>query len=264
MKIGVCGAGGRMGAAILNIMFEKGHIPAAAFDAPGSPFISKSTADIVKTGSDHCTISSINSGDIKKTEGIIDFSSPSATFELIEIMAPLGIPLVIGTTGFTDQEFENLQKASSEMPVLFSPNMSLAVNLLFKLTEIASSSLNMDYDVEIFEAHHKFKKDAPSGTARKLIEVVKKNMPGLANAKEVHGREGIVGERGDCEIGVHAMRGGSIVGEHTVFFTSADERIELTHRAATRDTFARGAVTAMEFLKNKPAGFYNMFDVLGL
>ena len=264
MKIGICGAGGRMGAAVLNVMFEKGHIPAAAFDAPGSPFISKSTADIVKLGNEHCTISNMNSDDIKKTEGIIDFSSPSATFELIKIMAPLGIPLVIGTTGFTEPEIEKLKIASAGMPILFSPNMSLAVNLLFKLTEMASLSLNTDYDVEIFEAHHKFKKDSPSGTARKLIEVVKKNMPGLANAKEVYGREGIVGERGPCEIGVHAMRGGSIVGEHTVFLTSADERIELTHRAATRDTFARGAVTAMEFMKSKPAGFYNMFDVLGL
>jgi len=264
MKIGICGAGGRMGAAILNIMIEKGHVPAAAFDGPGSRFLSKSTADIVAAGDQHCPISLINSDDIKKTEGIIDFSSPAATFELIKVMAPLGIPLVIGTTGFTDRELEDLQKASTEMPLLFSPNMSLAVNLLFKLTEMASSSLNMDYDVEIFEAHHKFKKDAPSGTARKLIEVIKMNMPGLANAREVHGRDGIVGERGECEIGVHAMRGGSIVGEHTVFFTSADERIELTHRAASRDTFARGAVTAMEFMKGKPAGFYNMFDVLGL
>lgn len=264
MKIGICGAGGRMAAAVLNIMVEKGHVPAAAFDAPDSPFISKSTADIVKSGNEHCTISTINSDDIKKTGGIIDFSSPSATFELVKIMSPMGIPLVIGTTGFTETEIEKLKIASAEMPILFSPNMSLAVNLLFKLTEMASLSLNMDYDVEIFEAHHKFKKDAPSGTARKLVELVKENMPGLANAKEVHGREGIVGERGPCEIGVHAMRGGNIVGEHTVFFTSADERIELTHRAATRDTFARGAVTAMEFMKSKPAGFYNMFDVLGL
>lgn len=264
MKIGICGAGGRMGAAILNIMAEKGHVPAAAFDGSGSRFLSKSTSEIVAAGNEHCSVSLINSDDIKKTEGIIDFSSPAATFKLIELMAPLGIPLVIGTTGFTEAEIKKLEAASVDMPILFSPNMSLAVNLLFKLTEMASSSLNMDYDVEIFEAHHKFKKDAPSGTAGKLIEVVKKNMPGLANAREVHGRDGIVGERGECEIGVHAMRGGSIVGEHTVFFISADERIELTHRAASRDTFARGAVTAMEYMKGKPAGFYNMFDVLGL
>ena len=263
MKIGLCGAGGRMGAAILNIMIEKGHTPAAAFDAPGSPFLSKSIAEIVKSADTSCIISTMNSDDIKKTEGIIDFSTPSATFDLIKIMAPLGKPLVIGTTGFTESEIEKLETAAADMPILFSPNMSLAVNLLFKLTEVASRSLNMDYDVEIFEAHHKFKKDSPSGTARKLIDVVKANLPGLAEAKEVHGREGIVGERSACEIGVHAMRGGNIVGEHTVFFTSAEERIELTHRAATRDTFARGAVTAMEFMEGKSAGFYNMFDVLG-
>jgi len=141
--------------------------------------------------------------------------------------------------------------------------MSLGVNLLFKLTEIASMALTTDYDVEIFEAHHRFKKDAPSGTAKKLLEIVKENMKGLSDAADINGREGITGERTSNEIGIHAMRGGNIIGEHTVFYTGLDDRIELTHRAASRDVFARGAVSAFEFLNGKAPGFYTMYDVLG-
>ena len=141
--------------------------------------------------------------------------------------------------------------------------MSLGVNLLFKLTELASSAMTTDYDVEIFESHHRFKKDAPSGTAKRLLEVVKENMKGLSSAQTVNGRQGITGERTSNEIGMHAMRGGNIIGEHTVFFVGMDERIELTHRAANREAFASGAVPAMEFLKGKGPGLYSMYDVLG-
>jgi 4-hydroxy-tetrahydrodipicolinate reductase len=137
------------------------------------------------------------------------------------------------------------------------------VNLLFKLTEVAAGALSPDYDVEIFEAHHRFKKDAPSGTAKHLLEIVRAGMKGLGGAKEVTGRSGMAGERTRNEIGILAMRGGDIVGEHTVYFSGIGERIELTHRAGSRETLAKGAVAALEFLAGKSAGLYSMYDVLG-
>jgi len=182
---------------------------------------------------------------------------------LLEEACAAGKPLVIGTTGFSDDQKKSIENASRQIPVLFSPNMSVGVNLLFKLTETAARALNTEYDVEIFEAHHRFKKDAPSGTARRLLEIVRENMGGLEKAKEVPGRDGIVGERSKNEIGILAMRGGDIVGEHTVFFTTFGERIELTHRATSREILSSGAVTAMEFLAGRPAGLYTMYDVLG-
>lgn len=263
MNTGICGISGRMGTAILRILTEKGHSLTGAYDAPDSGFISQNAMTLVNDSLADCVISVSDELSIAKTDGVIDFSAPAATMKLLQQAIAAGKPLVIGTTGFNAAEIDAIRDASTSIPVLFSPNMSLGVNLLFKLTELAASALSTDYDVEIFEAHHRFKKDAPSGTAKRLLEVVKENMKGLADAKTVHGREGITGERTSKEIGMHAMRGGNIIGEHTVFFTGLEERIELTHRAAGREAFARGAVTAAEFLKGKTAGLYSMYDVLG-
>lgn len=263
MKFGICGTSGRMGNAILRIMVENGHSLGAAFDADNSPNISKNAREIVNSPFADCMIRSLNAEDLKNIDCIIDFSSPAATLKLIDLMKDIKKPVVIGTTGFTAEEAERIKSASSSFPVILSPNMSLGVNLLFKLTEIASKALSTDYDVEIFEAHHRFKKDAPSGTAKRLLDEVKNNMKGLSAARDVNGREGITGERTSNEIGMHAMRGGSIVGEHTVFYVGMDDRIELTHRASSRDVFARGAVSAAEFLTGKTPGLYTMYDVLG-
>ncbi|HOV07739.1 MAG: 4-hydroxy-tetrahydrodipicolinate reductase [Spirochaetes bacterium ADurb.Bin218] len=263
MNIGICGISGRMGHAILRIMVERGHRLSAAFDATTSPLIGKNAKEIVNSPLADCQVKAITSEALEGTDCIIDFSAPGATLNLAEILKDKRIPLVIGTTGFTVEEAEKIRQYSQYIPVILSPNMSLGVNLLFKLTEIASKALTIDYDVEIFEAHHRFKKDAPSGTAKRLLEEVRKNMKGLSDAREVDGREGITGERSSNEIGMHALRGGNIIGEHTVFFVGMDDRIELTHRAASRDVFARGAVAAAEFLAGKSAGFYTMYDVLG-
>jgi 4-hydroxy-tetrahydrodipicolinate reductase len=263
MNIGICGIGGRMGNAILRIMTERGHNLTAAFDAAGSPLIDKNAHELVNSPQADCVISVINKDALQGIDGVIDFSGPAATIKLIRILAELKKPVVIGTTGFSDADIAEIRSYSEIIPVIHSPNMSLGVNLLFKLTEIASMALTTDYDVEIFEAHHRFKKDAPSGTAKRLLEIVKENMKGLSDAAEINGREGITGERTNNEIGMHAMRGGNIIGEHTVFYTGLDDRIELTHRAASRDVFARGAVSAMEYLHNRAPGFYTMYDVLG-
>ncbi|HPC42268.1 MAG TPA: 4-hydroxy-tetrahydrodipicolinate reductase [Spirochaetota bacterium] len=264
MKIGICGICGRMGVSVLKIMLERRHVLAAAFDHVGAPRFGDDAGRLVGGEGLNVTITAINRDDVRKADGIIDFSAPAASMRLIEEALSAGKPLVIGTTGLSDDQKKEIEKASRRIPVLFSPNMSVGVNLLFKLTETAARALNTDYDVEIFEAHHRFKKDAPSGTARRLLEIVRENMGGLEDAKEVPGRDGIVGERTKNEIGILAMRGGDIVGEHTVFFTTFGERIELTHRATSREILSSGAVTAMEFLAGKPAGLYTMYDVLGL
>lgn len=263
MNIGICGIGGRMGSSILRIAIERGHKLGAAFDAEGSPLINKNAKELINDPSADCVISGIDPGMLKGVDGVIDFSGTSASMKLIRILTELKIPVVIGTTGFSDEDVAEIRSCSEEIPVIHSPNMSLGVNLLFKLTEIASMALTTDYDVEIFEAHHRFKKDAPSGTAKRLLEIVKENMNGLSDAADINGRKGISGERTNNEIGMHAMRGGNIVGEHTVFYTGLNDRIELTHRAASRDVFAGGAVSAVEYLYKKTPGFYTMYDVLG-
>ncbi|HNW29902.1 MAG TPA: 4-hydroxy-tetrahydrodipicolinate reductase [Spirochaetota bacterium] len=263
MRIGICGICGRMGVSVLKIMLERRHVLAAAFDHEGAPRFGGDAGMLVGSEGLNVTITAINQDDILKADGIIDFSAPAASMRLLEEACAAGKPLVIGTTGFSDDQKKSIENASRQIPVLFSPNMSVGVNLLFKLTETAARALNTEYDVEIFEAHHRFKKDAPSGTARRLLEIVRENMGGLEKAKEVPGRDGIVGERSKNEIGILAMRGGDIVGEHTVFFTTFGERIELTHRATSREILSSGAVTAMEFLAGRPAGLYTMYDVLG-
>jgi 4-hydroxy-tetrahydrodipicolinate reductase len=263
MKIGVCGICGRMGVAVLQTLLDRGHALAAAFDHDGARGFGSDAGELIHEGPMNITVAAINAADVGVSDGIIDFSSPAASMRLLETARAAGKPLVIGTTGFSADEKSGIERAARGIPILFSPNMSLGVNLLFKLTEVASRALSVDYDVEIFEAHHRFKKDAPSGTAKQLLEIVKNGMRDLKGAKEVTGREGITGERTKNEIGILAMRGGDIVGEHTVYFTTIGERIELTHRATSRETLAKGAVTAMEYLSGKPAGLYTMYDVLG-
>jgi 4-hydroxy-tetrahydrodipicolinate reductase len=264
MNIGICGICGRMGMEILPLLLEKGHSLAAAFDSESSPHFGKSAGTLIHKDRLDVIIGSLNRGDVAGTEGIMDFSAPSATMKLLDLALSETKPLVIGTTGFSEAELKRIESASKKIPVLLSPNMSEGVNLLFKLTEIAARALQSGFDVEIFEAHHRHKKDAPSGTARRLIDIVKENMRGLSGGIEKNGRHGITGERRDDEIGVLALRGGDIVGEHTVFFCADGQRIELTHRATSRNILAAGAVRAMEFLYGKGAGLYSMFDVLGL
>ncbi len=264
MKIGICGICGRMGVSVLKVLTGRGHSLGAAFDHDGAPSFGCDAGTLVQAEKMHVTVAGINADDVARTDGIIDFSSPAATARLIGFALEKKKPLVIGTTGLSDDGKREITRASKEIPVIFSPNMSLGVNILFKLTEIASRALTNEYDVEILEMHHRFKKDAPSGTANRLLEIVRESMRDMDGAKVVTGREGIIGERTKNEIGVLSMRGGDIVGEHTVFFTAMGERIELSHRASSRDILARGAVTAMEFLAGKPAGLYSMYDVLGL
>jgi 4-hydroxy-tetrahydrodipicolinate reductase len=253
-----------MGTAIMRILVERGHAVAAAFDAPSAPSAGKDVGTLIGGDVTGVTVAAINEAEMARVEAVIDFSAPSATMQLLPLVVALGKPLVVGTTGFSHEQRRRFDEAARSIPLIVSPNMSVGVNVLFRLTEMAARVLGEDYDVEVFEAHHRFKKDAPSGTAKRLIEIVKGSSGHLASADETYDRSGIVGERASGEIGVQVLRGGDIVGEHTVYFVGMGERVELTHRAQSRDNLARGAVLALEYIAGKKPGFYSMFDVLGI
>lgn len=264
LKIGICGISGRMGLSILHVLLERGHSLAAAFDAPNAPCAGKPVSTLMQGPGLDLPVVVINEKDLRNVDGLLDFSTPAATMSLVPLARGAGKPLVIGTTGFTPEQRAEIEKAAADIPLMLSPNMSLGVNLLFKLTEIAARTLAEGFDVEVFEAHHRLKKDAPSGTAKRLLEIIRNASAELAEAPEVYDRSRVTAQRTDREIGVMAMRGGDIVGEHTVYFNGIGERIELTHRATNREILARGAVQAIEFMASKKAGSYSMFDVLGL
>ena len=195
---------------------------------------------------------------------LVDFTFPEVTLENIKVCAALGKGIVIGSTGFTPAQREVIKTYATIIRVVLAPNMSVGVNLCFKLLKDVAATLGDDFDVEIVELHHKKKKDSPSGTAVRMGEVVAEALGRDYNAVANFHREGMCGERTKEEIGMQTVRGGDIVGEHTVYFIGMGERIEITHRAMSRDMFARGAVRAAGWLGNKQAGFYDMQDVLGL
>jgi 4-hydroxy-tetrahydrodipicolinate reductase len=197
-------------------------------------------------------------------DAVIEFSHHTVTAAVAQVCAAAGKLLVVGTTGHTDAEAEQIRGAGASIPLVLAPNFSVGVNALFWLTEKAAEILGPDFDLEIVEMHHRLKKDAPSGTARRLAEILA-GVRGLQYAGNVrHGREGITGERTSVEIGMHALRGGDVVGDHTVIFATQGERVELTHKASSRDTFARGAIRAVKWARGRQPGLYDMQDVLGL
>jgi 4-hydroxy-tetrahydrodipicolinate reductase len=198
------------------------------------------------------------------TDAVIDFSHHSTVEFVLARCIEHQKTLVIGTTGHTDGQVAAIRHASSQIPIVFAPNYSVGVNTLFWLTQKAAEILGPSFDLEVVEMHHRLKKDAPSGTAKRLVEILAGVRELTYNDNSRHGRQGIVGERTDSEIGVHAIRGGDVVGDHTVIFAAQGERVELTHRASSRETFARGALRAALWAHGKPAGLYDMQDVLGL
>jgi 4-hydroxy-tetrahydrodipicolinate reductase len=201
---------------------------------------------------------------IQSCDVVVDFSHPNASIELGRACAEAKKPAVVGTTGHSKAEREALEKLAGSVPVVLSPNFSVGVNALFWLTRNAAQMLGDDFDLEISEMHHRLKKDAPSGTAKKLAEILCE-VRKLDYTKDVrHGREGLIGERPTKEIAVHSIRGGDVVGDHTVIFAGAGERLELSHKAASRETFALGALRAARWIVGKPPGLYSMEDVLGL
>jgi 4-hydroxy-tetrahydrodipicolinate reductase len=195
---------------------------------------------------------------------VIDFTHATSTVAIAEACATAGKILVIGTTGHRDDARSRITELSKTIPIVFAPNFSVGVNTLFWLTRKAAEILGPDFDLEVVEMHHRLKKDSPSGTARRLAEILA-DVRQLEYSKDVmHGREGMVGERTNVEIGMHAIRGGDVVGDHTVIFANVGERVELTHKASSRDTFAKGALRAARWAQSQKPGLYDMQDVLGL
>ena len=194
---------------------------------------------------------------------VVDFSSPQATRALLELVSARKKAIVIGTTGHTAADKTQLLALAAKVPCVWAGNFSVGVNLLFALTRRASAVLGADYDAEVIEMHHRFKKDAPSGTAERLLEIIREERK-LGTDALRHGRKGITGERKPTEIGVHSLRGGDVVGDHTVMFAALGERVELTHKAGDRAIFARGALRAAQWVVTQPPGVYDMQDVLGL
>jgi len=255
LKIIVCGVGGRMGSRIMNLVKKDNGLELiGAIEGKGHPDIGKDVSSGVKIEDDLERV-------IRKGDVVIDFTSPQATLSHLESARRQGKPIVIGTTGFSDKEMEPIKKASGEIPVLISPNMSIGVNLLFELVEKVAAQLE-GYDIEIVEAHHNQKKDSPSGTAKKIAEIIAGAQKLDLGKAGIYGRKGLTGPRKKDEIGIHAVRAGDIVGDHTVLFAGRSERIELVHRAHTRDAFAWGAVKAAKWISGKPCGLYSMQDVL--
>jgi 4-hydroxy-tetrahydrodipicolinate reductase len=192
---------------------------------------------------------------------VVDFTNPAGAAHHIGVCAQHGVPAVIGVTALHQDQMETIRKAAGRIAVVYAPNMSVGVNLLFRLVAETAGILDEGYDVEIVEMHHRMKKDAPSGTASKIAEIVRN----VRHAgREVHGRQGLVGERNPQEIGLHALRGGDVVGEHTVIFAANGERLELTHKASSRRTFAAGVIRAIRFVTGQKPGLYDMKDVLGI
>lgn len=265
MKIAVSGSAGRMGRRIIALASENQAIEvAAALEVKSNPLMGQDAGVLAGVGNIGVPISDDVDEAIAKSDVLIDFSSPEASIDHLRAVCKAGKAIVIGTTGLSEAQNNEVLDLSQKTRCLMAPNMSLGVNLLFNLVEKVAQALGEGYDVEIVESHHNQKKDAPSGTAVKLAEVIASSLKRNLNEVGVYGRHGIVGARKPSEIGVMALRGGDIVGEHTVIFVTGGERLELIHRAHSRDAFAKGAIQAAIWLSDKPNGLYEMRDVLGL
>lgn len=265
-RVIVAGAAGRMGQRIIHMVLAHPELElTGAFEAEGHPAIGKDAGALSGLADTGVKISAGLAAVIEQGDVFIDFTFHAATMGFVRMAADHGKAMVIGTTGLGDQEIATINElALAHFPCVQSPNMAVGVNVLFKLVEKAAAILGDAYDVEIVEAHHRMKKDAPSGTALKLGQMAASALGRDLAEVGVMERNGIIGERSDREIGIQTIRGGDIVGEHTVYFAGAGERLEITHRATNRDNFARGAAMAAAWVTRQPKGLYTMFDVLGL
>jgi 4-hydroxy-tetrahydrodipicolinate reductase len=265
MKVGIVGAGGRMGRLLVKLCHEaEGLEVAAASELPGSPLVERDAGDLAGIGPIGIIVGDSAEAVFEAADTVIEFSMPAATAAHAALAAKHGAAFVIGTTGLdTDQEAA-LHAAGQSVPIVFAPNMSVVVNIFMNLVEKVAGILGPDYDIEIMEMHHKHKIDAPSGTAVGLGKAAARGREVDLDDVAIWSRAGETGPRPDGAIGFATLRGADVVGEHTVMFASAGERLELTHRCTDRNLFARGAIRATSWVEGKSAGVYSMNDVLGL
>jgi 4-hydroxy-tetrahydrodipicolinate reductase len=264
LSIAIAGVSGRMGRALLEaVAADDNCVLGAALDRPASPLLGQDAGGVYGAVSGVAVSDQVPAA-LTVSQVLIDFTRPEATFGYLESCAAAGVPLVIGTTGFDEDGKARIRDAARTIPVVFAPNMSVGVNLLMKLAELAAQVLQDGYDIEIIEAHHRHKVDAPSGTALGLGQAVARALDRDLAQCAVYGREGVTGERDPQTIGFATVRGGDIVGDHTLLFAGIGERVELTHKASSRATFAQGALRAAKWLQGRAPGLYDMRDVLGL
>ena len=263
-RIAIAGSSGRMGRTLIEAVLKSEDMQlVAALDQPGSAFIGKDAGEPLGTPTGVAITADYDTA-LAGADALIDFTRPEGTLAHLVACRRHGVAAVIGTTGFSTEQKLEIQDVSRDIPVTFAPNMAVGVNVVFKLLETAASILSQGYDIEIIEAHHRHKVDAPSGTALRMGEVVAQALGRDLKEVAVYGREGVTGERDPSTIGFATVRGGDIVGDHTVLFAGTGERVEVTHKAASRMPYASGSLRAVRFMAGRKNGLFDMQDVLGL
>jgi 4-hydroxy-tetrahydrodipicolinate reductase len=265
VELVVAGAAGRMGGRVVALAREAPDLRVVgAFERPGHPALGQDAGELAGAGRLGVPIAADAGPLLTAGRVLVEFTAPEPSIEHLRLAAARGVGAVVGTTGLQPPQLDEVRRLAGGIPILLSPNMSVGVNLAFRILALMAKALGDDYDVEITEIHHRMKKDAPSGTAARMAEVIAEALGRRIDEAAVYGRHGLVGERTAKEIGVHALRGGDVVGEHTVVFSTVGERLELTHRAHSRDTFGHGALRAARFVATARPGLYSMRDVLGI
>ena len=263
-RIAIAGASGRMGRMLIEAVREAPDCRlAGALDVAGGDAIGADAAAFLGFTSGVLIADDLRQG-LQDAQVLIDFTRPEGTLAHLAMCRELGVQAVIGTTGFSDAQKAEIAEIAKDIAIVMAPNMSVGVNVTFKLLEMAAKALSTGYDIEIIEAHHRHKVDAPSGTALKMGEVIADALGRDLKDCAVYAREGVTGERDPSSIGFATIRGGDIVGDHTVLFAGTGERIEITHKSASRATYAQGSLRAVRFLATRQSGLFDMFDVLGL
>lgn len=264
-RIGIVGASGRMGRMLIEATLKDANAQlGAVFDLPGSPALGRDAAELAGLPASGVLVSDDVLKGLANCDCLIDFTRPEGTLQHLEFCEQAGVAMVIGTTGMDAAAKARIAAAAQRIPVVFAPNMAVGVNLVFKLLDTAARILEKGYDVEIVEAHHRMKVDAPSGTALRMGEVVAQALGRELSECAVYGREGHTGERDEQTIGFATVRGGDIVGDHTVMFCGLGERVEISHKAGSRMPYALGSLRASHFLAGRAPGLFDMQDVLGL
>jgi 4-hydroxy-tetrahydrodipicolinate reductase len=262
--VAVAGASGRMGHMLIEAIRASGDCRlAGALDVPSSPAIGNDAEAFLGQASGVPVVADLAAG-LANARVLIDFTRPEGTMAHLAACRERGVQLVIGTTGFSETQKAQIAEAARDIAIVMAPNMSVGVNVTLKLLEMAAKAMATGYDIEIIEAHHRHKVDAPSGTALKMGEVIADALGRDLKDCAVYAREGITGERDPSSIGFATIRGGDIVGDHKVLFAGTGERIEITHKSSSRATYAQGSLRAVRFLQDKRSGLFDMFDVLGL
>ncbi len=263
-RVCVAGASGRMGRMLVQAVHDSGDCRlSGALDQPASPSLGQDAAAFAGHASGVRITADLSAG-LSGSQCLIDFTRPEGTMAHLRECVKQGVNLVIGTTGFSDEQKSEIARAAASIAIVMAPNMSVGVNVTLKLLEMAARAMATGYDIEIIEAHHRHKVDAPSGTALKMGEVIAGALGRDLKECAVYAREGVTGERDPSSIGFATIRGGDIVGDHTVLFAGIGERIEITHKSSSRATYAQGSLRAVRFLAGKSSGLYDMFDVLEL